>query len=102
MRAAKNTPGTIFPETETEDAKLLRTDANGLSVALGLRLLALFGGRLQLPYARGVAVTEFTCHPAQALFPAPSPGQTGDERYFQFVNTLTRVLPSRAMSYGRR
>lgn len=79
----------FVPELDNEAGKQLSMDSTPLSVAVGRRLCALFGGTLN-PGAKGAALEQVSTE--QALWPEASVSQPGLWRLLQF-NTLLLNTP---------
>lgn len=74
------------PECVEEDGKLITCGSHGLGIAVAMRLVQFFGGRVC--YKDNLYQVDYEVDPRDARFPPKSPDQTGDCRWYQFQNAL--------------
>lgn len=73
-------------EVEEEDGKMLHPGSHGLGAAVGRRLVDFFGGRVD--YHDLDNPPSYKKSPRRAKYPTKTPGQSSDDRFYQFYNTL--------------
>ena len=81
----------FFQETGEGFFKCLMPDKSALAIAVGKRLLAVFGGELE--FDGEISHVDLVVHDKKALFPARVRGCDPDEGYYQMQTIVGTITP---------